>query len=179
MQGGNVQQYDNNHRHLRDSLRLSPHACGNDYAIIGCDQPETADNKFPGNNDDNDPCREFSGPYQADHGCAYQQLVRQRIHKLSEIRDQVISSGNIAVGGIGQAGRDKYNQGDVPGRWKRKVHEQYEKRDHNHPQAGQFIWKIHSTSPVYSPIRSYSMEPVALAETKSPVWRVSSLCTKK
>ena len=57
-----------------DRLELAPITCGDHDSSVRCHQAESADDKLSGNNHDHDPCSQFPGWDQADHGGAYQQL---------------------------------------------------------------------------------------------------------
>ena len=64
------QKYD--HDHLGNGFEFSPVVCGNDNSVLRCDQTETADDKFPSDDNDHNPCRKLVNLDHADHGRAYQ-----------------------------------------------------------------------------------------------------------
>ena len=60
-----------------------------------------ANDKFPSDDNDHNPCRKLVNLDHADHGRAYQKLVCQRIHKFSKVRNQIVLSGNLSIQKIG------------------------------------------------------------------------------
>ena len=84
----------------------------------------------------NHPRRKLVQLYKADQCRAYQQLICQRIHKLSEIGNQIVTSCNVAVQSIRDAGSGKDYQCNPFGRASAhaRQQEEHEKRNHNYPQ---------------------------------------------
>ena len=66
-----VGDHQADHDHLEGGLELAPVTCGNDYAIVGSDQTEAADDKLSGDDDDDHPGRDTVHLDQCDHGGTY------------------------------------------------------------------------------------------------------------
>ena len=132
---------------------------GNDEADLGGFAPEIAvhddtalqhggtaedhDQFLAHNDDDGDP-GEDSGDALTDQGGADHQLIRQRIEKLSEIGNEVIFTGNLAIQHIGEAGQKKNTQGPVTVclnffRCLAGEEEDHKHGDQQDPQNGQYI----------------------------------------
>ena len=102
-----IQNQNNNHQHLKRRFKFPPIICRNYNAVIGRYQAKSADDKLSADNDNHDPGSKLSRLDQTDHGRADQKFICQRIHKLAEIRHQIILSGYFPVCKIGQACPDK------------------------------------------------------------------------
>ena len=115
---------------------IFPPACCDDNSIVRSNQAETADDKFSCDDNNNHPRRKLVQLYKADQCRAYQQLICQRIHKLSEIGNQIVTSCNVAVQSIRDAGSGKDYQCNPFGRASAhaRQQEEHEKRNHNYPQ---------------------------------------------
>ena len=110
-------------------------------AVLSGDQSETADDEFSGDNDDDDPGRDPAQLDQADHTGDGQDLVRERIHELSEVGDQIVLSRNIAIQKICQGSDDEQHQRDplegfIGSRQQQRSHE---KRYQYHTYNSKFI----------------------------------------
>ena len=62
-----IGDHKDDHSHLAYSLGLAPHICGDDNALVGSNQTETADREFSRDDNDAYPCRKTSKLYQSDH----------------------------------------------------------------------------------------------------------------
>src|SRR5699024_10675865 len=100
--------------HLENRLEFSPVAGSNDNAVIRSHQAEAADNEFPADDNNDHPSRKLLKLDQTDQRGTYQKLVRQRVHKFSEIRYQIIFSGNLSVQKIRKAGHNKNRSRQIP-----------------------------------------------------------------
>ena len=168
----NVHDHQNDHDHLERGLELAPVVGGDHDAVLCGHQAESADDEFSRHDDHDDPGRDPAQLDQADHAGDCEDLVRQGIHELSEVRDKIIFSCNVAVREIGQRGDDEERQGH-PFQGVVRLGEQQrcnKERNQYHTHNSEFIRQIHNNPP----IRSYSLEPVIFTFTRSPV--ISSLC---
>lgn len=120
---------------------------GDHHALVGGHQPEAADNKFPGNNNQHIPGWQTAKLDKTDQRRADQQLIRQRVHKFPKIRHKIILSRNLTVEKVRQAGNDKQRQRHIFGRLAAQIPhlENHVKGNHNHPEYRQLIRQIHRT----------------------------------
>ena len=102
-----IQKQQDDHDHLRNRLEFSPIVSRDHDTVLRCNETEAADDKLPGNDDNDDPGIQLPGLDKADQGRAYQQLVCQRIHEFSEVCHKVVLARQIAVKPVGNAGHRK------------------------------------------------------------------------
>jgi hypothetical protein len=128
------------HDHLDDRFDLSEPAGGNNAAFLQGSKTEAADYELSCDYHD----RGNAGKrmeINKDQDCrAHKKLVRKRIHELSEIGDQFVFAGYIAVKRVCKACKGKDPAGDPPvAGYAVNIHCRYEKRYQDDAKKRQFI----------------------------------------
>ena len=83
-----------------------------DDSIVRSNQTESADDKFSGNDHQNNNDIQSVHRCQTDQRGTYQQLVCKRIHKFTEVRYQIVLSGDFPIQHIRQAGNTEDHKCD-------------------------------------------------------------------
>lgn len=118
---------------------------GGEHDVLGSrKKAQSGNEELPGDNHNDSPCRNNPQRTEADKSRGRQDLVRQRVHQFSKIRDQVAAARDGAIKIIRESGRRQKHQrcGEVPG--KCALHAYDESGRQEKPQHGQLIGKIHN-----------------------------------
>ena len=135
----------NDHDHLGSCFKFSPVVCSNYNTIFGSNKAETTDNKFAGNDNDDEPCRKTFEIDHTDHCRTYKQFIRQRIHKFTKVCNKIVFTGKVSVKPVCNACDHKQSQRNVtigfsaPSGQKKY----YKKRNNDHSCNCKFIRCIH------------------------------------
>ena len=110
----------------------------------GREGAKASNQKFPGNDERHGPNGNRLVRDKANESGGGENLVGQRIHELSEIRDELVTPGNLAIEPIGECGEQE--QPECHAEAVGKIHRETDdkKRREPQPRQRQAVWKIHA-----------------------------------
>ena len=137
--------------------------CGEDDALGGCELAEARDQKFAADDGGGDPGGNRVHRDEAAEGRCHENLVRKGVHQLSEVGDELVAAGEIAVCVIGETGQGEEEEaggsGEVPVGFKHHG----EQGGDAESGDGELIGKIHEARAPGGPgQRGHFQKPIAV-----------------